>query len=140
MVVLNPYLNFTDKAEEVLNFYQSVLGGEVEMSRFGDMADSLPSPLAEEHKNLLMHGVLKNDYLQIMVADSAPMGPSEVGGNIHLSLSGDDEAALTKYYEGLSAGGQIAEPLAKAPWGDTFGMFVDKFGIKWMVNIAGPKS
>jgi PhnB protein len=31
----------------------------------------------------------------------------------------------------------IIEPLSKAPWGDSFGMFVDKFGINWMVNIAG---
>ena len=28
-------------------------------------------------------------------------------------------------------------PLAKAPWGDTFGMLIDKFGVSWMVNIAG---
>ena len=28
-------------------------------------------------------------------------------------------------------------PLERAPWGDTFGMCVDKFGISWMVNIAG---
>jgi PhnB protein len=27
-------------------------------------------------------------------------------------------------------------PLEKAPWGDTFGMFVDKFGINWMVNVS----
>ncbi|PKO09191.1 MAG: hypothetical protein CVU40_12090 [Chloroflexi bacterium HGW-Chloroflexi-2] len=37
----------------------------------------------------------------------------------------------------LSAGGMIIEPLSKAPWCDSFGMFVDKFGINWMVNIAG---
>jgi PhnB protein len=28
-------------------------------------------------------------------------------------------------------------PLEKAPWGDTFGMLVDKYGVSWMVNIAG---
>ena len=28
-------------------------------------------------------------------------------------------------------------PLAKQMWGDHFGMVVDKFGIQWMVNIAG---
>ncbi len=30
-------------------------------------------------------------------------------------------------------------PLAKAQWGDTFGMCIDKFGICWMVNISAPK-
>ena len=28
-------------------------------------------------------------------------------------------------------------PLAKADWGDQFGMLTDKFGVGWMVNIAG---
>ena len=28
-------------------------------------------------------------------------------------------------------------PLDKAPWGDTFGMCVDKFGVSWLVNISG---
>ncbi len=25
----------------------------------------------------------------------------------------------------------------KAPWGDTFGMCVDKSGVRWMVNVFG---
>ncbi|WP_269140146.1 hypothetical protein [Aeromicrobium terrae] len=25
----------------------------------------------------------------------------------------------------------------QAPWGDSFGMCVDRFGVPWMVNIAG---
>jgi PhnB protein len=29
--------------------------------------------------------------------------------------------------------------LANAPWGDTFGMCTDKFGVQWMVNIAPAK-
>jgi PhnB protein len=28
-------------------------------------------------------------------------------------------------------------PLEKAPWGDSFGMCVDRFGVAWMVNITG---
>jgi len=27
-------------------------------------------------------------------------------------------------------------PMSTAPWGDYFGMFTDKFGIKWMINKA----
>jgi PhnB protein len=27
-------------------------------------------------------------------------------------------------------------PLEAAPWGDTFGMVVDRFGIRWLVNIS----
>ncbi|WP_425486971.1 VOC family protein [Microbacterium oryzae] len=27
-------------------------------------------------------------------------------------------------------------PFAQAPWGDSFGMLVDPFGVHWMVNSA----
>jgi PhnB protein len=27
-------------------------------------------------------------------------------------------------------------PLGPAPWGDTFGMCTDKFGVNWLVDIA----
>jgi PhnB protein len=37
----------------------------------------------------------------------------------------------------LADGGQVAMPLEKAPWGDIFGMCTDRFGVPWMVNIAG---
>ena len=31
----------------------------------------------------------------------------------------------------------IDVPLEKAPWGDEFGQVKDKFGVNWLVNIAG---
>ena len=76
--------------------------------------------------------------LTIMASDVPGSQDLEVGRQVSLSLSGDDEAALTGYYEGLSAGGTVSMPLAKAPWGDTFGMFTDRFGIAWLVNITSP--
>jgi PhnB protein len=27
-------------------------------------------------------------------------------------------------------------PFEKAPWGDTFGMCVDRFGTSWQINVA----
>ncbi|MCU1616949.1 MAG: Glyoxalase/bleomycin resistance protein/dioxygenase, partial [Frankiales bacterium] len=51
--------------------------------------------------------------------------------------SGDDDAALRGYFDRLSDGGTVAMPLDKAPWGDAFGMCIDRFGVNWLVNIAG---
>jgi PhnB protein len=53
-----------------------------------------------------------------------------------MSLSGEDEAKLRGYYEKLSDGGTVTMPLDAAPWGDVFGMVVDRFGISWLVNIS----
>lgn len=52
-------------------------------------------------------------------------------------MSGDDEAQLSGYYDKLVDGGTVLEPLSKAPWGDSFGMLVDRYGVQWLVNIAG---
>ena len=60
------------------------------------------------------------------------------GSSITISLSGDDEAELRGYWDKLSDGGEVAMPLEVAPWGDAFGQLVDKYGVSWMVNIAGP--
>ena len=38
---------------------------------------------------------------------------------------------------GSARDGKVNVPLEKAPWGDTFGMCTDKYGINWLVNIAG---
>ena len=53
-----------------------------------------------------------------------------------MSLSGDDEAELRGYWDKLREGGTEMMPLEKAPWGDTFGMLRDKYGIDWLVNIT----
>jgi PhnB protein len=37
-------------------------------------------------------------------------------------------------------GGTVTMPLEKAPWGDTLGMWTDKFGVSRLVNIAGAGS
>ena len=50
---------------------------------------------------------------------------------------GRDDAELRRYWSGLAEGGQVVQPLEKAPWGDSFGMCTDRFGVNWMVNIAG---
>jgi PhnB protein len=61
------------------------------------------------------------------------------GNTMTVSLSGDDEALLRGYWDKLSPGATISMPLEKAPWGDSFGMLVDKFGTPWMVNISGAR-
>jgi PhnB protein len=129
-VKLNPYLTFQDNCREAMEFYHSVLGGELKLSTFGEfhMHD-----VPEERKDNIMHA-----DLTLMASDGMPGGQVKFGDNISLSLSGDDTEKLKDYFEKLSDGGKVTMPLDKQIWGDTFGMFTDKFGIHWMVNIAGP--
>jgi PhnB protein len=87
-----------------------------------------------------MHAQLDAENgITLMASDTPNRMKYQEGTNISISLSGDNEAELRNYYEKLSAGGTVTQPLVESPWGDTFGMLTDKFGINWMVNIAGRK-
>jgi PhnB protein len=135
---LNPYLSFEGNTREAMEFYKSVFGGELTLSTFGEagMTDHGVKP------DGIMHAMLVADNgITLMAADTATgMREFITGTNISISLSGDNEAELTDYYNKLVDGGKVDQPLTKAPWGDTFGMCIDKFGTFWMVNIAGQKS
>jgi PhnB protein len=132
---LNPYLNFRDRTREAMEFYHSVFGGELTMSTFAEMHAS--EDPAEQDK--IMHSQLITDNgLTLMAADTPnSMDYTPGTNNFAVSLSGEDEGELRGYWDKLSDGGNVAMPLDKAPWGDFFGMCTDRFGIPWLVNIAG---
>lgn len=136
-VRLNPYLSFKANAREAMEFYKTVFGGKLETSTFKEFeASQDPS-----EDNKIMHAMLQVDNgIVLMAADTPSRMEFRPGTNGSISLSGDDENTLRRYWEGLSKGAQIQEPLAKAPWGDTFGMLTDKYGVNWMVNIAGRRA
>lgn len=134
---LNPYLGFRDTARQAMDFYQTVFGGKLTHSTFGELHAS--EDPAEQNK--IMHSMLTTDSGLVLMASDTPNGMDYTPGtNYSVSLSGEDETELRGYWDKLSDGGNVAMPLMKAPWGDTFGMCIDKFGVSWMVNIAGAKS
>lgn len=132
--ILNPYLGFRDDARAALEFYRSVFGGELTISTFGDLHAS--DDPAEQDK--VMHGQLVAPNGIVLMGSDTPSGMQLAeGSSISVSLSGDDEALLTGWWNGLAEGATIIEPLTKAPWGDTFGMLSDRYGTAWLVNISG---
>lgn len=136
MATLNPYLSFQGAAREAMTFYHSVLGGDLTISTFGEFGYTEGVTDVDQ----VMHAMLVTpDGLTLMAADTPEGMPYNPGDNISISLSGpaEEEAALRGIFERLSAGATPGVPLEKAPWGDHFGMLTDRFGIGWMVNIAG---
>ena len=134
---LNPYLSFKENTREAMEFYRTVFGGKLELSTFKELhASQDPS-----EDNMIMHSVLEADNgISFMASDTPSRMEYRAGTNMSMSLSGDNEAELKAYFEKLSAGGMVAMPLEKAIWGDSFGMCTDKYGVQWLVNIAGQKA
>ncbi|MDT4917493.1 MAG: PhnB protein, partial [Pseudonocardiales bacterium] len=122
-VTLNPYLNFKSNAREAMEFYKSTFGGELQVSTFGDIGGQVE----EQEKDLVMHAQLQSSNgITLMGADTPSHMEFKEGSNGQVSLSGDDEDTLRGYWDKLADGGSVSVPLEKAPWGDTFGMCVDR--------------
>jgi PhnB protein len=132
-ILLNPYLAFGRQAREAMNFYHGVFGGDLVVSTFGESGMSE----GPDDADLVMHAQLTTADGHTIMGSDTPGSMPQPTGTQQVSLSGDDAAALTRYWEGLSDGASIREPLVRAPWGDTFGMLTDRWGVLWMVNIAG---
>ena len=130
---LNPYIHFKDNAREAMEFYKTVFGGKLDITTFDQ---GMPHEGMGGDK--VMHAALvAENGITFMAADTPPDMAGTEGTSITMSLSGDNEPELRGYWDKLTEGGQVTQPLEKAPWGDTFGMLTDKFGIEWMVNITG---
>jgi PhnB protein len=130
--ILNPYVAFDGNAREAMEFYQSVLGGELKVMTFGD--SGMPGPGSDK----VMHAQLTSDAGYTLMASDMPPGMEhKPGQNMSISLSGDDADRLRGYWAALSDGANVTMPLEKQMWGDEFGALVDRFGINWMVDITG---
>ena len=133
---LNPYINFTGNAREAMEFYKTVFGGTLRLNTFGEFGN--PDPVTADQ---IMHAQLEADNgMTLMASDTPPGMPLTRGDNITISLSGDDGDVLHGYWDQLSQGGTVNMPLEKQVWGDEFGQVKDRFGINWLVNIAGSGS
>lgn len=138
MAKINPYLIFNGNAEEALNFYKSVFGGEfATVMRFGEMPSGDGAmPIAETEKEKIMHIALPIGDDNVLMAGDAPeaMGQPTKGDNFSIAVGAGSREEADKLFGGLAEGGKIEMPLADAFWGDYFGMLQDKFGVQWMVS------
>jgi PhnB protein len=116
-----------------MEFYQGVFGGKLNMSTFAEFHAS-EDPV---EANKIMHSTLEAENgLMFMASDILNKMEYRPGNTMSISLSGTNEAELRGYWNKLSDGAKINNPLEKAPWGDIFGMLTDKFGVDWLVNVV----
>jgi len=140
MATINPYLIFNGNCEEAFLFYQSVFGGEFPyVGKFNDMpADAEGAgAISEEDKNRIMHISLPIGKDSILMGSDSNEASGDVkfGANVSISINAESKQEADKLFDGLSAGGNPFMPMNQTFWGAYFGMFVDKFGIHWMVNF-----
>jgi PhnB protein len=145
MTSVNTYLNFNGNCEEAFNLYRKVFGGDFSyVGRYKDMPpqEGMP-PMSPEDGEKIMHMSLPISKETMLMGSDAggDWAPNIVqGNNVAISINTDSKENADRIFNGLSEGGKVTMPMDNTFWGDYFGMFVDKFGINWMVSFnANPQ-
>ncbi|MFI6787974.1 VOC family protein [Nonomuraea sp. NPDC050383] len=128
------HLNFRGDARAALEFYQSVFGGHLSVVTYKDAGN--PQDAAEADQ--VMWGQVVSDRgFHVMAYDVPSRLPWDRGENsFFLSVRGDSAEEITAYWERLSEGASIAQPLGPAQWAPLYGMLTDRFGVVWVVDVA----
>lgn len=129
MTTLSTYLMFQDgKAEEAMNLYIDVFGGEVEsVSRWGS-----DGPGAEGTAQLAVFTLRGSRF---MCFNSPPMHDFDFTPSTSTFVDFDDEAALDRAYQVLSEDGAQLMPLDDYGFSKKFGWVNDRFGVSWQLNL-----
>lgn len=127
---LNPYIQFKDTARAALELYRKAFGGELTLMTFAQMG------VEGSEADKVMHGQLVTEAGYTLMASDTPEEMEHTpGGNVSISVSGDDAENLRRAYDVLAEQGEVTMPLAVQQWGAEFGMVKDAYGVNWMFNI-----
>jgi PhnB protein len=131
---LNTYVNFAGSCAEAFRFYETHLGGTIQMMmKHSESPDQ--SQVRPDWKDAVLHA-------QMMVAGARLMGAdipnAEPMRSAYLSLHVDTDAEAERVWAALSEGGQVFMPLAETFFASRFGQLRDRFGINWMILRERP--
>jgi PhnB protein len=147
-ITTTTHLNFRGDARAALEFYQSVFGGEVVIATYGDFGMPAEAPGADA---VVFGQATTDEGFRVMAydipgqsggsADAAGSTRRENGTTVtdqpfFVSVRGETLDEVQGYWEKLSAGASIVEPLAASAWSPGFGMLTDGFGVTWILDVA----
>lgn len=115
-----------------MTFYRDCLSGALEIQTVGEspMAAAMP---AETHDRVL-HAVLVADGITVMASGMGGSGHAGQGGAITLCVNSDDLAQTRSFFDNLSVGANVTNPLKEEYFG-TYGDLTDRYGISWMFQV-----
>ena len=154
-ITTTSHLNFPGTARAALDFYQSVFGGEVDATTYGQLGMPETAPDAQK----VVFGRLTSPEGFAVMAYDVPgsttaeaestsatrreqgmttrreQGMTITDQPFFLSVRGENLAEVASYWEGLSEGAVVIEPLAASEWSPGFGMLADRFGVTWVLDV-----
>lgn len=130
-----PYLVTNGNGQDAVKFYQQALGAEVlSLQTFGEMPPNPEYPLPEEAKNRVLNAQLKIGNARLMLSDTFPGRPYQLGSQVSIAMMVDDAFETKKIFERLQEGGKVTMPIQETFWSPAYGQVTDKFGVEWQVS------
>jgi PhnB protein len=127
------YLFFSGNCAEAMKFYQSLLGGKLEIMTYGEQpGGELPKhvdPSQVMHAALTLPG-----GGEIFASDDMSGAPYEGMHGFAVALNPKTAGEARKLFDPLSQHGQVHMPLEATFWSSAFAMFVDRFGTPWIIS------
>lgn len=122
------YLHLPGTAQDALDFYHGVFGGETEVHTFAQF-ERTDGPAAA-----IAHGVLRGP-VDLYVSDAGEQDrPFRAEGLMVALLGHAEPTTLRTWFAALAEGGEVVDPLQRRPWGASDGQVRDRFGVLWLVG------
>ena len=126
------YIFFDGNAKAAMEFYQSCLGGKLQLTSVADLP--MRNLFPEIFHNRILNGRLQSDWVDISTSDWLRLEETPIRGNMScFYITGGDVNDTKKLFNKLSEGANITDPFKIQPFG-TYGALNDKFGVRWMFH------
>ena len=134
---LTPYLFFSGRCDEALEFYAKAIDAKLEMRMsFSDSPDPVPEGMLQAgFESKVMHAAIRIGNSTVLVSDGCDDKSKFEGFRLTLSVA--TEAEAQRLFNALAEGGTVEMPLCKTFWSPCYGMVTDKFRVGWMVMVPG---
>ncbi|MBF4460448.1 VOC family protein [Pseudoclavibacter sp. VKM Ac-2867] len=148
-ITTTTHLNFAGTAREALEFYAGVFGGEVSIATYAQFGMPAELPGAS---SVVFGRVDAPNGFRVLAYDTLGQATKGLAGAVgetrreqgttvtsqpfFLAASGDTLDEITAYWDALSVGAVVIEPLAASAWSAGFGMLRDRFGVTWVLDVA----
>lgn len=116
---VNPFVA-VDNCKDEIEYYRSVLGGEVNILRKQD--------------DRVLNAELHLGSSKITFADTAAAKPSLKGDYVKVMLRIETEEEFRRVYEQLTTGGHIFVETYEAPFNGLLAVIADRNGVGWVLS------
>ncbi|GGH09340.1 VOC family protein [Mucilaginibacter phyllosphaerae] len=123
------YINFkNNKCSEAMAFYQSILGGRLNLMPVKD--SPMKANFPEEAQQGMLHADLTGSDFSILGTDMPNPNIEAVAGIVSLTLTCADKSEVQDKFTKLAEGGRVVHEVMTF-FAGTMGNVIDQYGIGW---------